>query len=152
MTLMKRKRKVILIIIVTLSIFILVFSAFVISKTNKERRDMKYIEKLLSIEFPGSTVWGHSQIEYWMDSSIVCTFKIDKKDIPLLLGKIQPENTIVWSKQNAYLIDKRKPGRWFDVDKIKDFKATKIYYPDEHSVLKILYDWPILQAEMFKSS
>ena len=105
-----------------------------------EEEKIKEIQRLTKISFPDSTIWRNIEIQYWMEHTVICSFTIDKKDIPLLFEKIETTEDIVWSKKDRYLMDKRHQGNWFTPGDINDFKAMKIRYPDQHSVLKMLYD------------
>jgi len=72
-----------------------------------------------------------------MDYSWEAKFLIPKKDIRELFGDIKGE----WKTNERFLITNiHSHKKWFNPDSIQSFKSIEVRYPQEHTVLIVLYD------------
>jgi len=122
-------------------ISVIILSCFIFIAIIRENKRISRIETTIKMKFPSSVDWGYSQINCWMECSIFCSFKIDKMDVPLFLEQFNAKKQVVWSKTNRYVIGRLQPGvHWFKPDQISNFQAMEINYPQENTILGILYD------------
>lgn len=144
MLLKQKKRKAVTVGIIS----VIVLSCFIFLSIIRENKRISRIETIIKMKFPSSVDWGYSQINCWMECSIFCSFKINKMDVPLFLQQFDAKQ-VVWSKTNRCVIGRLQPGvHWFEPDQISNFQAMEINYPQENTILGILYDDSIQKGKV----